>query len=65
MPDRATHSHGGRLNNNFTHKLAIALNVLGGEVLEVVGETRNDLKRAPVGHRLHDFRDFTRTAGEE
>jgi predicted dehydrogenase len=53
---------GGRLNNNFPHKLAIVLNVLGGEVLAAAGETRNDLKRAPVGPHLHDFRDFTRAA---
>lgn len=53
---------GGRLNNNFTHKLAIVLHVLGGEVLAAAGETRNDLKRAPLGPRLHDFRQFTRSA---
>lgn len=53
---------GGRLNNNFTHKLAIVLHVLGGEVLRATGETRNDLKRAPVGPPLHDFRDFTKSA---
>lgn len=53
---------GGRLNNNFTHKLAIVLHVLGGEVLAAMGEARNDLKRAPVGPRLHDFREFTRSA---
>lgn len=53
---------GGRLNNNFTHKLAIVLRVLGGEPLAAMGETRNDLRRAPVGPRFHDFRDFTRLA---
>ncbi|MBM3457966.1 MAG: Gfo/Idh/MocA family oxidoreductase, partial [Armatimonadetes bacterium] len=50
---------GGRLNNNFTHKLAIVLRVVGGSVLAAMGETRNDLKRVPVGPRIHDFRDFT------
>jgi predicted dehydrogenase len=90
---------GGRLNNNFTHKLAITLNVLEGQgagvgrwalgvgaddrppttddrprpkaqrltpnalrptVLAAMGETRNDLKRVPVGPAVHDFRQFTR-----
>ena len=59
MPYGWSHSleeGGGRLNNNFTHKMSIILKVLGGEVLEATGESRNDLKRAPVGPRLHDFR---------
>src|SRR5260221_3132856 len=30
---------GGRLNNNFPHKLAIVQNVLGGEVLAAMGES--------------------------
>ena len=53
---------GGRLNNNFTHKLAITLNVLGGRVLAATGETRNDLRRVPVGEHVHDFREFTKSA---
>jgi len=59
MPYGWSHSleeGGGRLNNNFPHKLGIVLKVLGGEVLLATGESRNDLKRAPVGPRLHDFR---------
>ena len=56
---------GGRLNNNFTHKLAIVLNVLGGRVQAVAGETRNDLRRVPVGALLHDFRQFTQSALSE
>ena len=51
---------GGRLNNNFTHKLAIAESVCAGVTLEVAGETRNDLGRAPVVPFPHDFRDWTR-----
>jgi predicted dehydrogenase len=50
---------GGRLNNNFVHKLAIVLNVAGGTVLAAMGETRNDLGRVPVGPPVHDFRQFT------
>ena len=53
---------GGRLNNNFTHKLAIVLAVMGGTVLAATGETRNDLRVAPVGPPSHDFRNFTRHA---
>jgi len=49
---------GGRLNNNFTHKLAIVQNILGGEVLAAMGECRNDLKRAPIGEAVHDFREY-------
>jgi predicted dehydrogenase len=55
---------GGRLNNNFTHKLAIVQHVVGGDILAAMGETRNDLKRAPVGERVHDFREYTKRAGE-
>jgi predicted dehydrogenase len=47
---------GGRLNNNFTHKLSIVLHILDGAVVEVAGETRNDMKRAPVVEGVHDFR---------
>lgn len=49
---------GGRLNNNFTHKLAIAESVCRGVTLSVAGETRNDLKRAPKVPMPHDFRDW-------
>ena len=49
---------GGRLNNNFTHKLAIVQNIVGGELLAAMGETRNDLKRVPMGNKVHDFRDY-------
>jgi predicted dehydrogenase len=48
---------GGRLNNNFTHKLAIVLHVLKGRVLAVNGETRNDLPQAPLVSGVHDFRE--------
>jgi predicted dehydrogenase len=54
---------GGRLNNNFTHKLAIVQQVVGGEILAAMGETRNDLKRAPVGEKVHDFREYSKRAG--
>ena len=47
---------GGRLNNNFTHKLAIVLHMLDGVPILVQGEARNDLLRAPVVEGVHDFR---------
>ena len=53
---------GGRLNNNFPHKLAIVQKVLGGEVLAAMGESRNDLKRVPIGGQVHDFREFAKQA---
>lgn len=48
---------GGRLNNNFPHKLALVLNVLGGEVAAVSGTKRCDLQRAPVVEGVHHFRE--------
>ncbi len=48
---------GGRLSNNFTHKLSIVLHVLNGHITAVNGETRNDMHRAPVIDGVHDFRE--------
>lgn len=48
---------GGRLSNNFTHKLSIVEWILGSRIEAVMGEVRNDMKRAPVGQRVHDFRN--------
>lgn len=53
---------GGRLNNNFTHKLSIVQHVVGGEILAAMGETRNDLKRVPIGDKVHDFREYGKRA---
>jgi predicted dehydrogenase len=53
---------GGRLNNNFTHKLSIVQHVVGGEILAAMGETRNDLKQTPVGEKIHDFREYSKQA---
>jgi hypothetical protein len=58
---------GGRLNNNFTHKLAIVLHALNGSLLSVKGEVRNDMPKAPVVDGVHDFRfreDFAPKAEE-
>lgn len=48
---------GGRLNNNFTHKLSIVEHVLGGRITSVNGTTRNDMRRAPVVDGVHHFRE--------
>jgi predicted dehydrogenase len=48
---------GGRLSNNFTHKLSICEHVLDGHILAVNGEARNDMPRAPVVEGVHDFRE--------
>jgi predicted dehydrogenase len=53
---------GGRLNNIFPHLCAMAQNILEGEVLACMGESRNDLKQAPIGPQVHDFREFARHA---
>jgi len=34
---------GGRLNNNFTHKLSIVTSVIGEDILSVMGEVRDDI----------------------
>lgn len=48
---------GGRLSNNFTHKLSIILHVLNAKITAVNGETRNDMHRAPIVGGVHDFRE--------
>lgn len=48
---------GGRLSNNFTHKLSICEHVLDAHIVEVNGEARNDMPRAPVVEGVHDFRE--------
>lgn len=48
---------GGRLNNNFTHKLSIVEHVLGGRLTAVSGTTRSDMEKAPVVTGVHHFRE--------
>lgn len=52
---RAEHG-GGRLNNNFTHKLSIVTSVVGEKILSVMGEVRDDLVRAPIVEGVHNFK---------
>ncbi|GAA3857474.1 Gfo/Idh/MocA family oxidoreductase [Celeribacter arenosi] len=46
---------GGRLNNNFTHSLAIAQTLVEGDILQIAGDVRDDLGRAPKVEGVHDF----------
>lgn len=46
---------GGRLNNNFTHSLAIAQSLIEGDILQIAGDIRDDLGRAPKVAGVHDF----------
>ena len=48
---------GGRLSNNFTHKLSIVLHALDGTLIDINGEARNDMHIAPVVAGIHDFRE--------
>lgn len=48
---------GGRLNNNFTHKLSVVEHVLGGGVTAVSGTTRSDMAKAPIVQGVHHFRE--------
>ncbi len=47
---------GGRLNNNFTHKLSIVTSVIGEEIVSVMGEVRDDLGAAPIVKGVHNFK---------
>lgn len=47
---------GGRLNNNFTHKLSIVTHVIGEKILAISGEVRDDLRKAPIVKGVHNFK---------
>jgi len=47
---------GGRLNNNFTHKLSIVTSVVGEKILSISGEVRDDLGKAPIVDGVHNFK---------
>jgi len=47
---------GGRLNNNFTHKLSIVTSVIGEDILSVMGEVRDDMGKAPIVKGVHNFK---------
>lgn len=52
---------GGRLNNNFTHKLSIVTSVIGEKIISISGEVRDDMGKAPIVKGVHNFktrRDF-------
>lgn len=47
---------GGRLNNNFTHKISIVTSVIGEKILSIMGEVRDDLGKAPIVEGVHNFK---------
>ncbi|MFB9053654.1 Gfo/Idh/MocA family protein [Formosa undariae] len=47
---------GGRLNNNFTHMMSIATSVIGENILQLIGEVRDDLGKAPIVDGVHNFK---------
>ncbi|MFK7955991.1 MAG: Gfo/Idh/MocA family protein [Lysobacterales bacterium] len=47
---------GGRLNNNFTHKLSIVTSVIGEKILSIMSEVRDDLGKAPIVEGVHNFK---------
>lgn len=47
---------GGRLNNNFTHKLSIVTSVVGERIMAIMGEVRDDMGKAPIVKGVHNFK---------
>jgi len=47
---------GGRLNNNFTHKISIVTAVIGDKILAISGEVRDDMGKAPIVKGVHNFK---------
>jgi len=47
---------GGRLNNNFTHKLSIVTSVVGEKILDIKADVRDDLGKAPIVKGVHNFK---------
>lgn len=47
---------GGRLNNNFTHKISMVTAVIGEKILSISGEVRDDLGKAPIVKGVHNFK---------
>lgn len=47
---------GGRLNNNFTHKLSIVTSIIGDKILSMSGEVRDDMGKAPIVKGVHNFK---------
>ena len=47
---------GGRLNNNFTHKLSIVTSVIGNTILAIAADVRDDMGKAPIVSGVHNFK---------
>lgn len=56
---------GGVLNNRFSHQLAAAQRIVGGEVLQVAGEARMHRRQRPKLGQLHDYREWRALRPEE
>ncbi len=56
---------GGLLNNSVPHQLAAAQRVVGGEVLQAMGEARVYRSRLPNIGRIHDYRQRRTLRPEE
>lgn len=56
---------GGVLNNRFSHQLAAAQRIVGGEVLQVTGEARVHRRQWPAAGHLHDYRQWRRLSTKE
>lgn len=47
---------GGRLHNNFAHKLSIVSSIIGDNITSIIGEGVDDLGRAPIVESVHNFK---------
>jgi len=56
---------GGVLNHRFSHQLAAAQRIVGGEVLQVMGEARVHRRRRPDAGYPHDYRQWRVLSPEE
>lgn len=56
---------GGVLNHRFSHQLAAVQRIVGGEVLQAMGEARVHRRRRPDTGHLHDWRQWRALSQEE
>ena len=56
---------GGVLNNRMSHQLAAAQRIVGGEVLQVMGEARTHRRRRPDIGQPHDYRQWRTLSADE
>ena len=56
---------GGVLNNRMSHQLAAAQRIVGGEVLQVMGEARTHRRQRPDTGQPHDYRQWRTLSPDE